>query len=420
MTLPPPRAIPVTSRSSSGRTPVRFPDDARARPVGYRRKVPPISFLTRTALLDAVLAGALAVVAEFEVLSGQVTGPRASAAALALLMTLPLAVRRAYPLAVAVVISVSFVLLWAAGVNTYSYWAQIIAGLVVAYTAAAYLRPRLAAPALACVYVAIAVSSLRGPSAMLWGGILVAGAALAGFGLRDRRRHVTQLAELARHLELARDENARVAVVGERARIARELHDVVAHSVSVMVVQAGAAEEVLAAAPDRAREPLRSVQDTGRQALVELRRLLGVLRTDDSEAALAPQPGLDQVSALAEQVREAGVVVSLRVDGEPAGVSAGLDVAAYRIVQEALTNVLKHAAASRAAVRVGYRPDAIELEIVDDGRGAPANGHRTGAVGHGLIGMRERASLYGGVVEARPRPEGGFAVRARLPVKSAG
>ena len=209
-------------------------------------------------------------------------------------------------------------------------------------------------------------------------------------------------------------------MAGERARIARELHDVVAHSVSVMVVQAGAAEEVLAAAPDRAREPLRSIQDTGRQALVELRRLLGVLRTDGSEAALAPQPGLDQVAALAAQVREAGVAVDLRVDGERDRVPAGVDLAAYRIVQEALTNVLKHAGASHAAVRVGYRPDLIELEIFDDGCATPATGQATNGTGHGLIGMRERASLYGGVVEARPRPEGGFAVRARLPVKSAG
>jgi signal transduction histidine kinase len=173
-----------------------------------------------------------------------------------------------------------------------------------------------------------------------------------------------------------------------------------------------------AAAPARAREPLRSVQDTGRQALVELRRLLGVLRTDDSEAALAPRPGLDQVGALAAHVREAGVAVDVRVDGERDDIPARVDLAAYRIVQEALTNVLKHAGASHAAVRVGYRPDVIELEILDDGRGALANGHRTNPTGHGLIGMRERASLYGGVVEARPRPEGGFAVCARLPVRS--
>jgi len=394
-------------------------------PFGYRRKVPPIPSLTRAAVLDAVLAGGLAVLAEAQIFAGQVPGPRASAVTLALLMTLPLAVRRRYPLAVAVVVSAAFVLHKLAGIDTYNFWPSIIAGLVVAYTAAAHLRPRVAALALACLYTAVAVSSLRGASGVVWGAIVIGGAALAGFALRDRRRHVAQLAELARQLELARDENARVAVVGERARIARELHDVVAHSVSVMVVQAGAAEEVLGTAPDRAAGPLRSIQDTGRQALVELRRLLGVLRTDGTEAALAPQPGLDQVGALAAQVREAGVAVDLRVDGERDDVPAGVDLAAYRIVQEALTNVVKHAAATRADVRVGYRPGVIELEILDDGRGPAANGHpASGSLtigrGHGLIGMHERASLYGGVVEARPRPEGGFAVRARLPVKSAG
>ena len=187
-----------------------------------------------------------------------------------------------------------------------------------------------------------------------------------------------------------------------------------------MVVQAGAAEEVLGADPGKAREPLRSVQDTGRQALVELRRLLGVLRTDDSEAALAPQPGLDQVDALAAHVREAGLAVELCVHGDRDGIPAGVDLAAYRIVQEALTNVLKHATASHAVVRVGYRPDAIEVEVLDDGHGPLGTGHDGTGTGQGLIGMRERASLYGGVVEARPRAEGGFAVRARLPVSSAG
>jgi signal transduction histidine kinase len=385
--------------------------------------VPPIPSLTsspgRADVLDAALAGSLAVLAGAEVLTGQVSGPRAAAVPLALLLTLPLAVRRRFPLPVTVAVSASFLLNWAAGVDMYSYWASIVAGLVTAYTAAAHLRPRLAALALACLYAAIAVSAL-GFSGLLWGGILVGGAALAGFALRDRRRHVSQLAGLAHQLELARDENARAAVAGERARIARELHDVVAHSVSVMVVQAGAAEEVLGADPGKAREPLRSVQDTGRQALLELRRLLGVLRTDHSEAALAPQPGLDQVGGLAAQVQGAGVAVELCVDGDRDGIPAGVDLAAYRIVQEALTNVLKHATASHAVVRVGYRPDAIELEVLDDGHGPLGAGHDGAGTGQGLIGMRERASLYGGVVEARPRAEGGFAVRARLPVRSAG
>ena len=387
------------------------------------RRVPPIPSLTsspaRADVLDAALAGALAILALAEILTGQVSGPRAAAVPLALLLTLPLAVRRRYPLPVTAVVSASFLLNWAVGVDMYSYWASIVVALVTAYTAAAHLRPRPAAVTLACLYAVIVVSAL-GFSGLLWGGILVGGAALAGFALRDRRRHISQLAELAGQLELARDENARAAVAGERARIARELHDVVAHSVSVMVVQAGAAEEVLGADPGKAREPLRSVQDTGRQALVELRRLLGVLRTDNSEAALAPQPGLDQVDALAAHVREAGLAVELCVHGDRDGIPAGVDLAAYRIVQEALTNVLKHATASHAVVRVGYRPDAIEVEVLDDGHGPLGAGHDGTGTGQGLIGMRERASLYGGVVEARPRAEGGFAVRARLPVSSAG
>jgi signal transduction histidine kinase len=418
-----PRVIAGRPGSSLRRTPVRLPDDARTGEVSYRRKVPPIPSLTsspaRAAALDAALAGALAILAEAEVLTGQVSGPRAAAVPLALLMTLPLAVRRRFPLAATVAVSASFLLNWAAGVDMYSYWASILVGLVTAYTAAAHLRPRLAALALACLYAAIAVSAL-GSSGLLWGGILIGGAALAGFALRDRRRHASQLAELARQLELARDENARTAVAGERTRIARELHDVVAHSVSVMVVQAGAAGEVLGAYPDKAREPLRSIQDTGRQALIELRRLLGVLRTDDGEAALAPQPGLDQVGALAAHVREAGMAVEVCVDGTRDAIPAGVDLAAYRIVQEALTNVLKHASASHAVVRVGYRPDAIELEVLDDGHGPLGAGNGGTGTGQGLIGMRERASLYGGVVEARPRTEGGFAVRARLPVRNAG
>jgi signal transduction histidine kinase len=419
------RVIAAMTGSSLRRTPVRFRDDARTGGVGYRRNVPPIrslpSALSRAAALDGVLAGALAVLAVAEVASGQVSGPRGAAVPLALALALPLAVRRRFPLPVTAAVSASFLLNWAAGVDMYSYWASIVVALIIAYTAAAHLRPRPAAVALACLYAAVAVSSLHGPSNLLWGALLIGGAAMAGFALRDRRRHISQLAGLARQLELARDENARAAVAGERARIARELHDVVAHSVSVMVVQAGAAQEVLGADPGRAREPLRSVQDTGRQALVELRRLLGVLRTDDGEAALAPQPGLDQLGALAAHVRDAGVAIELCVDGARDGIPAGVDLAAYRIVQEALTNVLKHASAAHAVVRVGYRSGVIELEVLDDGHG-PLGVPGTGStgMGQGLIGMRERAWLYGGALEAGPRDGGGFAVRARLPVRSAG
>jgi signal transduction histidine kinase len=208
-----------------------------------------------------------------------------------------------------------------------------------------------------------------------------------------------------------REEQARSAVRDERARIARELHDVVAHSVSVMVLHAGAARRVLPDDPDRVAEPLLLVEETGRQALAEMQRLLGILRENGAPAALTPQPGLDDLPALAEQVRRSGFPVELRVEGEPRALPAGVALAAYRIVQEALTNALKHAGPARASVRIAYRPHEVELEVVDNGPGGP-----TGGTGHGLVGMRERAALYGGQFEAGPLEEGGFRVRARLPL----
>jgi signal transduction histidine kinase len=202
------------------------------------------------------------------------------------------------------------------------------------------------------------------------------------------------------------------AVAEERARIARELHDVIAHSVSVMVVQAGGAEEVLRSEPERALEAMRAVQETGRQALVEMSRLLGLLRDDHEELGLAPQPGLRGLPTLVAQVSEAGLPVELRVEGEPRHVPLGVDLSAYRVVQEALTNALKHAGEAHASVVLRYGGDAIELEVIDDGR-APKAGH---GGGHGLIGMRERVAVFGGDFAAGPRPEGGYAVRVSLPI----
>ena len=205
------------------------------------------------------------------------------------------------------------------------------------------------------------------------------------------------------------------AVADERARIARELHDVIAHSVSVMVVQAGAAAEMLKRTPERAAEPLEAVQEIGRQALVEMSRLVGLLRDDAEELGLAPQPGLSELDALVAQVRESGLPVDLRVEGEPRPVPLGVDLSAYRVVQEALTNALKHAGEARAEVLLRYRSDALELEIRDDGPGG-TNGH---SGGHGLVGMRERVIVFGGEFDAGPRPEGGFGVSARLPLAPA-
>jgi signal transduction histidine kinase len=207
---------------------------------------------------------------------------------------------------------------------------------------------------------------------------------------------------------------ARDAVAEERARIARELHDLVAHNVSVMVVQAGAERHALPPEQQSTREALTSIEQSGRQALAEARRLLGVLRHGDQSDELQPQPGVARIGELVEQTRRAGLPVELEVAGEPVGLPAGVDLCAYRVVQESLTNALKHAGPAHARVRLRYDRAALSIDVVDDGPGA-ATPDGDGA-GHGLIGMRERVTLYGGRIEAGPRPEGGFAVHAELPL----
>jgi signal transduction histidine kinase len=216
-------------------------------------------------------------------------------------------------------------------------------------------------------------------------------------------------------LEREREEKAHAAVAEERGRIARELHDVVAHSVSVMVVQAQAGPRLLNE-PEQARGAFRSIEASGREALVELRRLLGVLRTENEQPAVGPQPGLSSLESLLGQLREAGLPVELRVEGEPVQLSPGIDLSAYRIVQEALTNTLKHASGSQAEVTIRYGTSLLELEVVDNGLGSPAS---VNGSGHGLIGMRERVALYGGLLEAGPGDVGGYAIRAQLPLTGA-
>jgi signal transduction histidine kinase len=218
----------------------------------------------------------------------------------------------------------------------------------------------------------------------------------------------------ARLAERERDVAAREAVVEERARIARELHDAVAHHVSMMVIQAGAERRVLGDSDDHdvTREVLRTIEQIGRGALTEMRRLVGMLRTDSPDR-LAPQPTLAELPALMTQVREAGLPVEFRVDGERRDLSVGIELTAHRIVQEALTNALKHAGQARATVRVRYGPGSLELEITDDGAGVPAE---VPGGGHGLAGIRERVSLYGGKFDASTQRGGGFAVRVLLPL----
>jgi signal transduction histidine kinase len=235
-----------------------------------------------------------------------------------------------------------------------------------------------------------------------------------GKTIRQRRLQAVELEDRASQLELEREEKARLAVAEERSRISRELHDVIAHSVSVMVVQAQAAQRLLEGEQREARQALGSVETTGRQALAEMRRLLGILRRTDAELALVPQPSLKHLDALVEQAREAGLPVELNVEGDAGSLPPGMDLTAYRIIQEALTNVRKHAGGAHTSVVVRRSDDRIELEITDDGPGTTKND----GTGQGLIGMRERVALYGGVLESGKREGDGYLVRARLPLDS--
>jgi signal transduction histidine kinase len=233
-----------------------------------------------------------------------------------------------------------------------------------------------------------------------------------GFVLGQKLREGTEAKERAERLEREREEEARIAVAEERARIARELHDIVGHSVSVMTVQAAGVRSLLRPDQEREREALEIIEQTGREALAEMRRLVGVLRRPEEGPALAPQPSLEHVEKLVSQAREAGLPVKLRVEGDPVQLPAGVDLTAYRLVQEGLTNAIKHARAENAEVVVRYGSGQVELTVSDDGRG-DGDGVKGG---NGLVGMRERVSVYGGELDAGPRPEGGFRLHATLPV----
>ena len=235
---------------------------------------------------------------------------------------------------------------------------------------------------------------------------------LAGFAIRERAVRAEAAEERATVAERERDAAARIAVAEERARIARELHDVVAHAVSVMVLQTGAVRHKLPEADVEDRDALHGVEEAGRTALAEMRRLLAAMRPDGDEAELTPQPGLDGLDSLAEQVGRAGLPVRLHVEGERFPLPRAIDLSAYRIVQEGLTNALKHARASAADVTVRYRPDELQLEVRDDGVGAARND----GLGHGLVGIRERVKIYGGEMSAGTANGRGFVLSTRLPI----
>jgi signal transduction histidine kinase len=371
---------------------------------------------TGSPIADGALAVALAAFAMVEIwrpdaMGVEAGGNKAVLVATMLAATLVLAFRRRAPLLVVAVV-VAALSAQAALTVFLEGLAGIAALLVAVYSVAVHAGLSRALTGLVLAFgcgLVIAESA----SDAAFNALLVAGTWLAGRALRTARVRTRELEVLAAQLEYEREERARLAVAEERARIARELHDVVAHGVSTMVVQAEAGETLLERSPDQARDSLRAIQATGRDALVEMRRLLGLLRRGDAAPALAPQPGLAELGRLAEQVTQAGLPVELDVIGEPRAVPPGLDLSAYRIVQEALTNALTHAGPARARVTVRYGARELELEIADDGRGDAG-----GSGGHGLTGMRERVRLYGGELQSGRGAGGGFVVRARLPLEA--
>jgi signal transduction histidine kinase len=375
---------------------------------------------------DTLLAALVGGVGLFEIWVGPITapgyrGPQTVATAGVLVLSAVLLWRRRTPwLTLATVIGV-LTLQWgyARGVAQLPN-ASFAAILLVAYSVGAHqtrTRGLVAMLAGACAFLIQDGADLEAGyhSVRTDAGFyaLFFAAWAAGLGIQALRQRAELLERLTGQLAREREEKARLAVVEERTRLARELHDVVAHSVTVMVLHAGAARQLIDSEPGKAKSTLRSAEESGRQALAELRRLLGILRSSGGGDDLSPPSGVRNLRDLADMVGRGGLDVKLVIEGEPRELAPGLDLSAYRIVQEALTNALKHARAHQASVRVHYGERQLELEVVDDGRDTGANGD---GGGHGLQGLRERAALYGGTLQAGPKPGGGYRVFATLPI----
>jgi signal transduction histidine kinase len=385
-----------------------------------------VSLVLRTRLVDLWAPAALAALGAFDLaISGSdFRAPRAVDLAFMLACAIPLYWRRRHPLGVLIafnVVAATYVLAYYP--EDQAPFQPFVAGVIACFALGAYADDRslrLGAAFLALALVGPGIIELAAgqpvgnvvPLAIWW-----AGAVAGGRFLRGRQRLVALLGDRAARLEHEREANAARAVLEERARIARELHDVIAHSVSVMVIQATAERRTLPEGQASTREAFEQIERAGRDVLAELRRLLGVMRAPGRAEPLAPQPGLEALDVLLDESRKAGQVVELSVEGEPRALSAGIDLAAYRIVQEALTNARRHAPGAGAGVTLRWHPRELAIEVVDDGPGPPAE---TNGAGHGLVGMRERAGLYGGSVQTgRAGASGGFLVRARLPLHEA-
>ncbi len=389
------------------------PPDARSGP-RWRRRV----------LIGGDAALALALAAAFYLATGVHYEDQNRGIALILLQTLPLALRRRHPLWVLAVVVAATLGTVAAEIPGRPNGGAGVVLLVALYSVAAHCPRREAAWAGVATGAALAwpLWTVTGGIAPLWVRLLAVAVNLVFPALGwVCGAYVSELRARAARSRREQELETGRAVAEEQARVGRELHDVIAHTLSVIVIQAGAAEDVFGTRPQAARQALGSIGSAGRQALAELRRVLAAVRPQAGEEdGWAPPPGLSGLGELLDRVRAAGLHVTARIDGAPVGLPAGLDLAAYRIVQEALTNTLKHARAEAAEVNLRYSPAGLFLEVLDDGQPAAPAGPRGPAGGRGLIGIRERAALHGGTCDAGPRPGGGFGVRVSLPLSGDG
>jgi len=387
--------------------------------VQYVQRVSRIRYVARKYWFEELIA-LLAIEAMLEVVVGR-DSPDAPTLWLALpaiaILVLPIFARRRFPFA-----APTAYWLLAAGISFINWWvlpfahSLFIVGMAVAFLLGHLRNDVQAAIGLAVVVggAVVVVYEIPGHSAaeLVFVPMEFAISWLAGFAVRERAAQAEAAEERAARAEREREAAARVAVAEERARIARELHDIVAHAVSVMVLQVGAVRHKLPDALAEDRDALSGVERAGRTALAEMRRLLGAMRRDGDEAELTPQPGLDALNSLLEQIGRAGLPVQLHVDGEPFPLPRAIDLSAYRIVQEGLTNALKHARATNVDVTVRYRLDELQVEVRDNGEGSSTSD----GLGHGLVGMRERVRIYGGEMTTGTATGGGFILSTRLPL----
>ena len=373
--------------------------------------------MKRADWIDLAIAAVLTAGSQAEILSAHDVEHKAAAAISCVVISGVLAVRRRLPLLTGALGLTTLVLQQLAIGDVEHTSAVIVVALAVAtYSLGAYgpaLPSRIIGAVGAVTFLAVAIGKGKPAGDLVFVSLVLFGPWVAGLVLHARHARVVTLEQHTVELEQAGEQRAKQAVDDARQRIARELHDVVAHAMSVIVVQAGAERLVLPPEQASTRAVLEAIEHTSRQALGEMRRLLGMMRAGADELALAPQPSLTFLPDLCEQVSRAGLPVELEVVGDPAEVPPGVDVSAYRIVQEALTNALKHAGPASARVTVRHHADEVEVEVTDNGRGA----HEPSTGGHGLVGMQERVAVYGGQIRTGNRAAGGYAVHVHLPLK---